>query len=141
MLNRVIIMGRFVKDPQLRYTRNNTPVASFSLAVERDYKSSDGQKITDFFDCIAWRGSAEFISRNFAKGRMAVVEGKMQPRAWEDEVGNRHRAIDIVVENIYFADSKRAEQAGEHPEPYTSPNVQDNYAAYRDEDDENGIPF
>ena len=108
MLNRVILMGRLVRDPELRRTQSGTPVASFSLAVERDFKNqSTGEKTTDFIDIVAWRNTAEFVSKYFAKGRMAVVEGRLQIREWKDQNGNNRRSAEVVADNVYFGDSKR----------------------------------
>ncbi len=108
MLNKVFIMGRLCKDPELRHTQSGTAVASFSLAVDRDFKDKQtGEKTTDFIDCVAWRGTAEFVSRFFSKGRMAVVVGALQIRAWEDKEGNKRRTAEVIAENVYFGDSKR----------------------------------
>ena len=108
MLNKVFIMGRMVRDPELRHTQSGTAVASFSLAVERDFKDKQtGEKATDFIDVVAWRGTAEFVSRFFSKGRMAVVEGRLQLRDWTDRDGNKRRTAEVVAENVYFGDSKR----------------------------------
>ena len=109
MLNRIFIMGRFTRDPELRRTQSDIPVASFSLAVDRDFKTSGGEKETDFIDFVAWRQTAEFINKYFAKGRMAVVEGRLQVRPWKDRDGNSRRSAEVVVDNIYFGDSKRAD--------------------------------
>ena len=107
MLNKVIIMGRLVKDPELRRTQSGTAVTSFRIAVDRDFKSQDGSKQADFFDVVAWRSTAEFVSKYFAKGRMAVVEGRLQTRDWTDRDGGERVATEIVADNIYFGDSKR----------------------------------
>jgi single-strand DNA-binding protein len=107
MLNKVILQGRLVNDPELKTTRNGTSVTSFRLAVERDFKDQSGQKVTDFFTVIAWRGTAEFVSKYFAKGRMAVVEGQLQSRSYTGSDEARHTAIEVVASNIYFGDSKR----------------------------------
>ena len=112
MLNKIYIMGRLTRDPELRRTQSGTAVASFSLAVDRDYKNADGTKETDFIDCVAWRNSAEFVSKYFTKGRMAVVEGRLQMRDWTDKDGNKRRNAEVVVENIYFGDSKRDSNTG-----------------------------
>lgn len=110
MLNHIVIMGRLTRDPELRYTQSNTPVASFTLAVDRDFGGRDGgEKQTDFIDCVAWRSTAEFISKYFMKGSMAVVSGRLQIRDWTDKEGNKRRTAEIVVDNIYFGDSKRRE--------------------------------
>lgn len=107
-LNRIIIMGRMVRDPELRTTQSGTPVTSFTLAVDRDFKERDsGEKATDFIDVVAWRGTAEFVCKYFSKGRMAVAEGRLQIREWKDKDGNNRRTAEVVAENVYFADSKR----------------------------------
>ena len=106
MLNRIVLMGRLTRDPELRKTQSDTPVCSFSLAVDRDYKR-DGEKETDFIDVVAWRSTAEFVSRYFAKGRMAVVEGRLQIRDWTDKEGGKRRSAEVVADNVYFGDSKR----------------------------------
>lgn len=107
MLNKVFVMGRLTRDPELRRTQSGTAVASFSLAVDRDYKSQSGEKETDFFDVVAWRSTAEFVAKYFTKGRMAVVEGRLQVRQWQDKDGNNRRSTEIIAENIYFGDSKK----------------------------------
>ena len=108
-LNRSVIMGRFTKDPEIKKTPNGVSVTSFTLAVERDYKDQDGAKGVDFIDCVAWRNTAEFICKYFGKGRTAIVEGRIQIRSWSDQDGNKHRNAEILVDNIYFGDSKRNE--------------------------------
>lgn len=107
MLNHIVIMGRLTHDPELRRTASSTPVTSFSLAVERDFKNADGTKETDFIDVVAWRNTAEFAAKYFTKGRMAVVEGRLQMRDWTDKEGNKRRSAEVVADNIYFGDSKR----------------------------------
>ena len=107
MLNKVILMGRLVRDPELRHTGNGTAVASFSLAVDRDYKSQSGERETDFIDIVAWRSTAEFVSKYFSKGRMAVVDGRLQIRDWTDKDGAKRRTAEVVADNVYFGDSKR----------------------------------
>ena len=108
MLNRIIIMGRFVRDPELKHTQSGVLVTSFTLAVDRDFKDQQsGERGTDFIDCIAWRGTAEFVCKYFAKGRMAVAEGRLQVREWKDRDGNNRRSVEVVAENVYFGDSKR----------------------------------
>ena len=107
MLNKVFVMGRLTRDPELRRTQSGTAVASFSLAVDRDYKSQSGEKETDFFDVVAWRTTGEFVAKYFTKGRMAVVEGRLQVRQWQDKDGNNRRSTEIIAENIYFGDSKK----------------------------------
>lgn len=107
MLNKIFLMGRLVRDPELRHTGSGTAVASFTLAVDRDYKTQNGEKETDFIDIVAWRSTAEFVSKYFTKGRMAVVEGRLQIRDWTDKDGGRRRSAEVVADNIYFGDSKR----------------------------------
>ena len=108
MLNRIIIMGRLTRDPELRHTQSGVSVASFSLAVDRDFRDKNtGEKATDFIDVVAWRQTGEFVSKYFSKGRMAVVEGRLQIRDWTDKEGNKRRSAEIVAENVYFGDSKR----------------------------------
>ncbi len=108
MLNHITIMGRLTRDPELRYTQSQTPVASFTLAVDRDFSGRDGgEKQTDFIDCVAWRQTAEFVNKYFSKGSMAVVAGRLQIRDWQDRDGNKRRSAEVVAENIYFGESKR----------------------------------
>jgi single-strand DNA-binding protein len=107
MLNKIILMGRLTRDPELRRTQSGTAVTSFSLAVDRDFKSQNGEKETDFIDVVAWRNTAEFVSKYFTKGRMAVVEGRLQIRDWKDKDGNSRRSAEVVADNIYFGDSRR----------------------------------
>ena len=107
MLNKIILMGRLTRDPELRRTQSGTAVTSFSLAVDRDFKSQGGEKETDFIDVVAWRNTAEFVSRYFTKGRMAVVEGRLQIRDWTDRDGGKRRSAEVIAENVYFGDSKR----------------------------------
>ena len=113
MLNKIFIMGRLTRDPELRRTQTGTPVASFTLAVDRDFKDrSTGERATDFIDVVAWRQTGEFVSRYFTKGRMAVVEGRLQIRDWTDKEGNKRRTAEVVADNIYFGDSKREGDGG-----------------------------
>ena len=108
MLNHIVIMGRLARDPELRHTQTGTPVASFTLAVDRDFRDKNtGERATDWIDVVAWRGSAEFVSKYFTKGRVAVVEGRLQIRDWTDRDGNKRRAAEVVADNIYFGDSRR----------------------------------
>lgn len=106
-LNKIFIMGRMVRDPELRRTPGGTAVTSFSLAVDRDFKGQNGEKETDFIEVVAWRNTAEFVSKYFGKGRMAVVEGRLQIRDWKDKDGSNRRSAEVVADNVYFADSKR----------------------------------
>lgn len=102
MLNTIMLMGRLTADPELRRTGNGTAVAGFTLAVERDYPGPDGNRETDFIDIVAWRGSAEFVSKYFAKGQMAAVSGRLQIRGWTDAQGNKRRSAEVVAESVYF---------------------------------------
>lgn len=106
-LNKIFIMGRITKDPELRRTDSGAAVTSFSLAVDRDFKGQNGEKETDFIDVVAWRSTAEFVAKYFAKGRMAVVEGRLQIRSWKDKDGNKRSKAEVVADNVYFADSKK----------------------------------
>ncbi|MBQ2896255.1 MAG: single-stranded DNA-binding protein [Oscillospiraceae bacterium] len=109
MLNHIVLMGRLTKDPELRSIGNGTSVASFRLAVDRDFGNREtGEKQTDFIDVVAWRQTAEFVSRYFSKGRMAVVSGRLQMRDWTDRDGNKRTSYEVVAENVYFGDSKNA---------------------------------
>lgn len=113
MLNHIVLMGRLTRDPELRRTGSGVAVASFSLAVDRDFGSREsGEKETDFIDIVAWRNTAEFVSKYFTKGRMAVVSGRLQIRSWNDKDGNKRRSAEVVAENVYFGDSKRDAQDG-----------------------------
>lgn len=112
MLNRIILMGRLVRDPELRHTQSGTAVASFTLAVDRDFKNQNGEKDTDFVDIVAWRSTGEFVSKYFTKGRMAVVEGRLQMRDWTDKEGNKRRSAEVVADQVYFGDSKRDGDSG-----------------------------
>lgn len=105
MLNTITIMGRLTKAPELRYTQSNTPVTSFAVACDRDF----GDKQTDFIDCVAWRQTAEFVEKYFAKGSMAVVTGRLQSRKWEDNNGNKRTSWEVLADRVYFGESKKAE--------------------------------
>ena len=107
MLNKWEGMGRLTKDPELRRTPSGTAVATFSIAVDRDFKGKDGERETDFIDSVAWRQTAEFVSKHLTKGRMAVVEGRLQIRDYTNKDGQKRRVVEIVADNIYFGDSKR----------------------------------
>lgn len=126
MLNTITIMGRLTRDPELRYTQSNTPVASFTLAVDRDF----GEKQTDFIDCVAWRSSAEFVSRYFGKGSMAAVAGRLQIREWTDNNGSKRRSAEVVAEHVYFGESKRREASADI-----------SAADFEDLDDDGELPF
>ena len=113
MLNHITIMGRLTRDPELRRTGSGIAVASFSVAVDRDFGGRDGgEKETDFIDCVAWRQTGEFVSKYFTKGRMIVVSGRLQIRSWTDKDGNKRRTAEVVADNCYFGDSKRDNDGG-----------------------------
>ncbi|MBR2081068.1 MAG: single-stranded DNA-binding protein [Oscillospiraceae bacterium] len=108
MLNHIVLMGRLTRDPELRRTGSGVAVASFTLAVDRDFGNREtGEKETDFIDIVAWRNTAEFVSKYFAKGRMAVVSGRLQIRNWTDKEGGKRRTAEVIADNVYFGDSKR----------------------------------
>ena len=113
MLNHITIMGRLTRDPELRRTGSGVAVASFTVAVDRDFGGRDGgEKETDFIDCVAWRQTGEFVSKYFTKGRMIVVSGRLQIRSWTDKDGNKRRTAEVVADNVYFGDSKRESDNG-----------------------------
>ena len=148
MLNHITIMGRLTRDPELRRTNSGIAVASFTLAVDRDFSGKDGgEKETDFIDCTAWRNTAEFVSKYFTKGRMAVVSGRLQIRNYTDKEGNKRRSAEVVAENVYFGDSKKEETNGNNyggnyggynAPAYSAAPAQD-YAQIEDDDGE--LPF
>lgn len=135
MLNTCTIMGRFVRDPELRTTNSGKSVTSFTIACDRDFRGSDGERVADFIDCVSWNATAEFIARNFSKGKMAVVTGSLQFRDWTDKDGKKRKNAEIQVSNIYFADSKKDE--------YTVPQYPQQNNEFQDiEDDESSdLPF
>ena len=107
MLNRIVLMGRLTRDPELRRTQSGTAVVSFSIACDRDYAAQGAERETDFIDIVAWRGTAEFVEKYFSKGRMIVVGGRLQIRNWQDKEGNKRRSAEDVADHVYFGDSKR----------------------------------
>lgn len=140
MLNQITLMGRLTRDPELRRTQSGTAVASFSLAVDRDYSGKDGgEKETDFIDCVAWRNTAEFISKYFTKGRMAVVAGRLQIRPWTDRDGNKRRSAEVIIDSAYFGDSKR-ESDGANTR-YSEPTHSSIGEYPVIEDDDGNLPF
>lgn len=161
MLNHITIMGRLTRDPELRYTQSQTPVASFTLAVDRDFADrGTGERQTDFIDCVAWRQTGEFVSKYFTKGSMAVVSGRLQIRDWTDRDGNKRRSAEVVADNVYFGESKRrdegaggsygggqsrsydapARQEAPHREP--APSYGGGASAFAELDDDDGeLPF
>lgn len=135
MLNHVALQGRFTRDPELSTTRGGKSVTSFTIACERDFRDANGERVTDFIDCVSWNATAEFISRNFAKGKMAVVTGSLQFRDWTDKNGNKRKNAEIQVSNIYFADSKKDE--------YTAPQYPQKNNEFQEIDDaeQTDLPF
>ena len=117
MLNKIILMGRLTRDPELRRTQSGTAVASFTLAVDRGYKPQDGERETDFIDVVAWRGTGEFVSKYFTKGRMAVVEGRLQVRDWKDKDGAKRRSTEVIADSVYFGDSKKVSESDTPADP------------------------
>lgn len=108
MLNRIDIMGRLTRDPELRRTGSGLAVASFCVAVDRDWPNKEtGEKETDFIDCVAWRQTGEFVSKYFTKGSMIVVSGRLQIRSWVDKDGNKRKTAEIVADNVYFGEGKK----------------------------------
>ena len=112
MLNKTILMGRCGKDPEMRMTPNGVPVTTVTIAVDRDF--GKGEKETDWFDIVAWNGTAKFLADNFSKGRMITIVGRLQNRSWTDKDGNKRKTTEIVAESIYFCDSKKEEKADEY---------------------------
>ena len=141
MLNRIVIMGRLAKDPELRHTQGGNPVASFRLAVDRDFKDKQtGEKATDWIDVVAWRNTAEFVSRYFTKGRMAVVEGRLQMRDWTDKDGNKRTSAEVVADHVYFGDSQRSGDTSNTRWDYGAPEPQqDGFSELSDDDGK--LPF
>lgn len=136
MLNHIVLMGRLTRDPELRHTGNGTAVASFSLAVDRDYKGQSGEKETDFVDIVAWRSTADFVSKFFTKGRMTVVEGRLQLRDWTDKDGGKRRSAEVVAEHVYFGDSKQRFESDTASAPPASGDSRE-----IPEDEEGELPF
>ena len=134
-------MGRLTRDPELRRTGSGTAVTSFSLACDRDFKSQSGEKETDFIEVVAWKNTAEFVSKYFSKGRMAVVDGRLQIRDWTDKAGNKRTTAEVVADNVYFADSKRSESNDNQKENFNalSGRLSDDFVPISEEDGE--LPF
>lgn len=136
MLNNIILQGRFCNNVELRYTNNNTPVCSFTLAVDRDYQSGGTEKQTDFIECVAWNKTAEFVGKHFLKGSMAIVAGRLQMRDWTDNQGNKRRNAEVIVSNIYFGEKKKDSYGyDEKPRYVEQPKFEDM------SDDEETLPF
>ena len=135
MLNTITIMGRMTRDPELKTTPSGAAVTSFTLAVERDFKDKEtGEKAPDFIDCVAWRGTAEFVARYFSKGRMAVASGRLQLRDYTDKDGNKRRAAEVVAENVYFGDSNNGNRGAENGDNYQT-------GGWTEVPDGEGLPF
>lgn len=141
MLNEVNLMGRLTKDPELRRTESGVAVTSFRIAVERDTKAKDAERPeTDFFDCVAWRSTAEFIEKFFAKGRMIVVHGKLRQRGYTTNEGERRQTVEVKVANVYFGDSKKSNESGDTDSAqYVDNPSENNYETIDDEDAQ--LPF
>ena len=144
MLNHITIMGRLTRDPELRRTGSGVAVASFTVAVDRDFSGKDAEKETDFIDCVAWRQTGEFVSKYFTKGRMIVVSGRLQIRNWTDKDGNKRRTAEVVADNCYFGDSKseggNAASAAPTSGGFTPPSEPASQFAMMDDDDAQ-LPF
>lgn len=140
MLNKVILMGRLTRDPEMRHTQSNTAVTSFTLAIDRDRKGPNGERQTDFIDCVAWGRQAEFVSQWFTKGMMAIVVGRVQSRSWEDRNGSKRTSIEVNVDEVSFGESKkqRENQGAEPTYNRKSPAVNANDFSEIDDDD---VPF
>lgn len=138
-LNHITIMGRLTKEPELRQTQSGKAVANFTLAVDRDYAEKGAERQTDFIECVAWRGTAEFVDKYFGRGQMAVVSGRLQIRDWEDKDGNKRRSAEIVADNVYFGESKRDAGANGAPSYGIKPAPTSDFAVLEDEDE--GLPF
>lgn len=134
MLNKAILMGRLTRDPELRFTQNKTAVASFTLAVNRDKKGSNGEQVGDFIDCVAWGRMGEFVKQWFTKGMLAIVIGRIQSRNWEDKNGNKRTTIEINAEDVSFGETKKARGLK------SSPNIEGDDFTELDDDD-GDVPF
>ncbi len=150
MLNHIVLMGRLVRDPELRQTQSGVSVVSFRIAVDRDFQNRDsGEKQADFIDIVAWRNTAEFVSKYFTKGRMAVVSGRLQVREWTDREGGKRYSTEVVADNVYFGDSKNSAAGGQAPggrqggysggnSGYDAPPIQPDFSEVEDDGD---LPF
>ncbi len=140
MLNHITVMGRLVADPELRNTDSGTPVCSFRIACDRDYKPKDGERETDFINVVAWRSTAEFVSKFFSKGRMAVVDGRLQIRSYTDKEGNKRTAAEIVAGSVYFGDSKPKDDGEQEPPAYHGGDIPAGFTPDLGDDDDD-LPF
>lgn len=143
MLNSVVLMGRLTRDPELRHTQSGLPVASFSLAVERDTVNKEtGTKGVDFIDCVAWRQTAEYVSKYFTKGRMAVVTGRLQVRDYTDQNGSKRRAVEVIAQSVYFGDSKKdADSTAQTTQAQQTTAGANNDGFTEIDDDDSDLPF
>ena len=142
MLNRITLMGRLVADPDMRTTPSGAAVTSLRLAVDRDFKNKQtGEKETDFIPVVAWRNTAEFVARYFTKGRMAVVEGRLQIRPYTDRDGNKRTAAEVVADNVYFGDSQKSGESSSAPQSYPNKGVDVSAAGFQELDDDGDLPF
>lgn len=135
-LNKICLMGRLTSDPELRKTGSDVSVTSFTLAVDRDTKGADGKRETDFIDVVAWRSTADFVTKYFSKGRMAVVEGRLHVRDWTDADGKKRRSAEVVADNVYFGDTKRDGEAPAAAPQKSAPRNQRASVSYSDD-----LPF
>lgn len=139
-MNSVTLMGRMTRDPELRHTQSGTPVASFTLAVDRGFASKGtGERQADFIDIVAWRGTAEFVTKYFAKGQLAAVIGRLQIRDWTDKDGNKRRSAEVIADNVYFTGDKRG-TGNDNRSNYTSPVQPSGFAELADGADDD-LPF
>lgn len=145
MLNKIIVAGRLAADPELRTTQSGVEVCSVTLAVDRDIKDkTTGERATDWIPVVAWRGTAKFLNDYFSKGRVAIVEGRLQIRDWEDDGGNKRRVAEVVADNIYFGDSKKdnsAPSSGGTKASKPKPAAKPTYTPEEDSEDEDLLPF
>lgn len=143
MLNKVIVMGRLTRDPEVKKVNGDISVCSFSVACDRDIVSKgSNERETDFFDVTAWRSTADFVGKYFAKGRMIVVVGRLQKRNYTDKDGNKRSAVDIVAENVYFGDSKKdTDNSNGSTAPAPSYNAPSNSGDFAELEDDGDLPF
>ena len=141
MLNHITIMGRLTRDPEIRRTGSGVAVTSFTIACDRDF-GQNGEKETDFIDITAWRHTAEFVSKYFTKGRMAVISGRLQIRKWEDKNGNKRNSAEVVADNVYFGDSKQNDSNSFSAFAYSAPSTPTPASDFvMWEDDDSQLPF
>lgn len=140
MLNKIILMGRLGRDPEVRYTQSGTPVASFSLAVDRDFvDQATGRRPTDWIEVAAWNAKAKFVQQYFRKGQLAVVEGRLQIRDWTDKEGAKRRTAEVVADQIYFAGAKTAPPSEGNADERSLPEPP--AQEFAEQDDEGELPF